>query len=255
MDGMILAAGLGSRLLPVTENVPKALIEVGGMTLLERSVRRLAGAGCDRIVVNVHHRADHILEYLELTARREPTGPGHSFRWHESEIILSLEEVAPLETGGGILHAGRFFRPGCPTLVHNVDVISDIDLPALVCAHQASGAVATLAVSRRDSERYLVFDREGLCGRVDERRGVEEWARLSGAGQQRLGFAGIHVLTAGFPSLIAEVGAFSILTTYLRLAASGHRVLPHDVTGALWLDVGTPERLEAARARMADGAG
>jgi NDP-sugar pyrophosphorylase family protein len=246
---MILAAGLGTRLRPLTDVGPKALVEVGGITLLERTIRRLAETGCDRVVLNLHHHADRVVGYLEEHAQADTDSAARNFRWHGTQVVVSREVDAPLQTGGGILHAAALFRPGEAILVHNVDVISDVDLPGLVETHHSSDAVATLAVSRRDASRYLVFDGRGLCGRVDERTGSEDWARTPGPGQWRAGFAGVHTLSAGFPSLIEETGAFSIVRTYLRLAASGHAVRPYDVTGALWYDVGTPERLAAARAR------
>lgn len=250
MNGMILAAGLGTRLLPLTRKRPKALVQVGGRALLERVLIRLARAGCDLVVINVHHHADMVTRYL---SERATLGEAGWFRWHGTRVALSLEVEAPLDTGGGILHAAPLFRPSEPILVHNVDVISDVDLGRLAAAHRETEADATLAVSRRDTERRLVFDRDGLCGRIDTGKGTEEWARTPAAGAWQAGFAGIHVLSPGFPALIRETGAFSILTTYLRLASEGRRILPSDVTGCQWLDVGTPERLAQARSRIGGG--
>jgi NDP-sugar pyrophosphorylase family protein len=252
---MILAAGLGTRLRPLTADHPKALLDVGGLTLLERAVQRLALAGCDNIVVNVHHHADRIVDHVARRGDLSTDRGGASYRWHGSRITFSREAEAPLDTGGGILNAARLFRPGHAILVHNVDVVSDIDLNRLVAAHRAAGPIATLAVSRREASRYLVFDDEGLCGRVDLRTGAEERVRPSGSGEWRAGFTGIHVLSDRLPALVEETGAFSIVATYLGLAAAGQRILPHDVTGARWIDVGTPERLEAARKEWSARAG
>lgn len=235
MDGMIFAAGLGTRLLPITKGVPKALVEVGGVTLLERTIDRLVRAGCDRIVVNLHHHAERIRSFLAAG-------------WPGTDILLSVEPETPLETGGGLKHAAHLLRGDRTLLLHNVDVISNVDLDALVREHEASGALATLAVNRRPASRLLVFDESGLCGRIDNRTGAEEWTREPSARQWRAGFTGIHAVSPELPGRLTEVGAFSIVRSYLRLAAAGARILPLDVTGDRWMDVGTPERLEAARA-------
>lgn len=250
MDGMIFAAGLGTRLLPLTNRIPKALIEVGGVTLLERTVERLADAGCDRIVVNLHHHADRIAAFVEAecAANGEATGEAEApYRWHGAEIVLSLEEGAPLETGGGLKNARSLFRGDRTILLHNVDVLSSVDLAGLARSHDEADALATLAVNRRTASRYLVFDDSGLCGRVDTRDGSEEWARMPSESRWRAGFTGIQAVSPGILGRLGEEGAFSITRTYLRLAAAGSRVLPHDVTGALWMDIGTPERLDSAR--------
>lgn len=250
LDGMIFAAGLGTRLLPVTNRTPKALIEVGGMTLLERTVERLANSGCDRIVVNLHHHADRIAAFVEVecAANGDATGEaGAPFRWHGAEIVLSFEEGTPLETGGGLKNARSLFRGDRTILLHNVDVLSTVNLVGLARSHDEAHALATLAVNRRTASRYLVFDDSGLCGRVDTRDGTEEWARKPSRSPWRAGFTGIQAVSPGILGQLAEEGAFSITRTYLRLAAAGSRVLAHDVTGARWMDVGTPERLDSAR--------
>ena len=254
MDGMILAAGLGTRLLPLTESVPKALVEVGGMTLLERTLERLAGAGCDRIVINLHHHAELIVDFLKgvCTAADNSTGEVEApFQWHGAAILLSREAEAPLDTGGGLKHARGLFRGDRAILVHNVDVVSGIDLAGLVREHAGSGALATLAVNRRTASRYLVFDGAGLCGRIDTRRAAEEWARTPAEPHWRAGFTGIQALSPGILSQLTEEGVFSILRSYLRLAGEGASILPFDVTGETWMDVGTPARLEAARRTLA----
>jgi len=247
---MIFAAGLGTRLRPLTDRTPKALVEIGGMTLLERTIERLAGAGCDRIVVNVHHHAERISDFLASASSvgTKDTGiAGSPFCWFGADILLSPEVEAPLETGGGLKQASHLFRGDRTILMHNVDVVSSIDLAALVREHEASDALATLAVNRRSASRYLVFDESGLCGRLDSRNGIEEWARSPSETHWRGGFTGIHALSPDILSRLTDRGVFSIMRSYLRLAAAGARILPLDVTGARWMDVGTPERLDAAR--------
>jgi N-acetyl-alpha-D-muramate 1-phosphate uridylyltransferase len=239
---MILAAGLGTRLKALTEHTPKALVTVGGVPMLERVARRLIAAGVDRLIVNVHHHADQIVRFIEA---RDGFGV---------DVRISEEREAALETGGGLLHARPHFRRDAPFFLHNVDVISDLDLGSMYRAHADTAALVTLAVSDRPSSRLLAFDERGLRGRVDARSGRGEWARAAEGETVEWAFAGIHVVSPSFFDQVEEAGAFSILAPYLRLAAEGLRILPYDIGGALWLEVGDPERLDRAR-RMLGGDG
>jgi len=242
MEGMIFAAGLGTRLGAIGQNTPKALIEVGGVTMLERTLRRLAAAGADRIVVNVHHQADRIERFLAE----------HDFG---VETIVSREPEQPLETGGGLAHARARFRADGPILLHNVDVITDADLEAMVAAHERSDALATLAVNERETSRYLLFDEAGLYGREDRRGGLQRHeSRPSRGTPVALAFAGIHVVSAALLDQITERGVFPIMDVYLRLAAAGHRIAPWRSAGTLWLEIGNVERLEAARKALGGAA-
>jgi NDP-sugar pyrophosphorylase family protein len=241
---MILAAGLGTRLMPLTETTPKALVTVGGVSMLERIAIRLIAAGVDRLIVNVHHHADQVARFIEA---RDGFGV---------DVRISREHGAPLETGGGLLFARPHFRLDAPFFLHNVDVISEVPLGAMYRAHADRDALATLAVSDRASSRLLAFDERGLRGRVDTRSGEEEWVREAVGRTVRRAFAGIHVVSPAFFDELVEEGAFSIIPPYLRLAAAGRRILPYDIGGALWLEVGDPQRLERARGlfRRGDGA-
>ena len=234
---MILAAGRGTRLAPLTDDTPKPLIEVGGRTLLEWVARRLVDAGADRLIVNVHGHAERIAAHLEALDLGV-------------EIEISGEVERPLETGGGVLHAAPLFRRAGPFLLHNADIITEIDLRALLAAHRERGALVTLAVHERETSRFLLFDADGLLGWENVATGQSGSARAARGEVRRLAFAGIHAVDPRFLDLIEEQGAFSILDPYLRLAAAGERILPLDVTGSLWLEIGTPERLEAARRAM-----
>ncbi len=238
---MILAAGLGTRLRPITDETPKALVAVDGVPMLERVARHLISAGVDRLIVNVHHHADQVLGFLESRDR------------FGVDVLVSEEAGAPLETGGGLLHARRHFRGDEPFFLHNVDVVSDVPLSHLFRAHVASGALATLAVSDRPASRRLAFDRLGLRGRVDERAGTAEWVREADGETREYGFAGIHVISPSFFELVEERGAFSIMAPYLRLAGAGRPILPYDIGGALWLEMGDPDRLARARRLMESG--
>ena len=238
MDAMILAAGFGTRLGDLTRDTPKALIDVGGVPVLERVARKLIDAGADHLIINVHHHADRIIEFVHS---RDDFGVSVSF---------SREVDAPLETGGGLLHAKPLFRGDGSFLLHNVDVLCDIDLRALYTAHVHSGALATLAVNRRDSSRLLLFDERGLCGRINKGGGGAE-VHTDCGDPVPFAFAGIHAVSAAILDMITERGAFSIIDMYLRLAAAGRSIARYDMGGARWLEIGSPERLAEARRAFA----
>ncbi len=226
--------------------MPKALVTVAGRPLLDWVVDRLALAGVHRIIVNVHHHQERIEAWL---ARRPPGGP---------EIVLSPEPDGPYDTGGGLLHAAWLFREVTPFFVHNVDVLSAIPLAELMAAHVGGAGrggeklLATLAVQERDSSRRLLFDEMGLFGWEgggDDRGGgglVE--ARKPVGAVRAYAFAGIQVVEPRVFRLTERKGVFSLVSLYLDLAAAGYRILPYDVTGIPWIDVGTPSRLRAAEA-------
>lgn len=235
MDAMILAAGVGSRLGAITAQTPKALVHVGGRPVLEHVARRLIAAGADRLIINVHHHADQIVEFV-----RERNGFG-------VEVAFSHEVEAPLETGGGLLKAAPLFRRDAPFFLHNVDVLSDIDLGALYREHIRSGAIATLAVNERETTRYLLFDEHGLCGRFDRRSGNSAEVHAGYGTVRQFAFLGVHVISPALLDRIEESGAFSIIDLYLRLAGAGERIHGYHIGRALWLEIGSPERLEQAR--------
>lgn len=233
MKAMILAAGVGSRLRPLTDTIPKALIEVGGAPMIERVIRRLQMAGVTEIVINLHHHGDQIVEFL-------------ASKKHFGLRIAFTREAVLLDTGGGLKNAASFFDDGAPFFLHNVDVLSAIDLGALWRLHCQAGALATLAVQARASSRALLFDAAGrLCGR-ETPEGVE-WANEPVTSVERLAFTGIHVIDpAIFPRMV-ETGIFSINRSYLRLAGEGEAIVACRVDGQPWYDIGSPEKLERAR--------
>ena len=236
MKAMILAAGLGTRLRPLTDNKPKALVEVGGRTLLEITLTRLRSFGVTELIVNVHHFADMMLAYL-----RERNNFG-------MRVEVSCEDVL-LDTGGGLKKAGWFFLEDAgdePFLLHNVDVISTIDLRQMAGEHKQTGALATLAVRERKSSRQLLFDEHGqLCGRRLGRDSAEEIARPS-ARLTPLAFSGIHVISPRFLKMMDEDGAFSIIETYLRLASAGEKIQAFRADQYYWRDLGRPENIRQA---------
>jgi NDP-sugar pyrophosphorylase family protein len=240
MKAMILAAGLGTRLRPLTENRPKALVEVSGRTLLEITLRRLRAFGIREVIINVHHFAGMILDYLK-------TNDNFGMR-----VEVSHEEVL-LDTGGGLKKAGWFFledssRLDEPFLVHNVDVISTVDLKRMAQFHTENQALATLMVQNRGTSRHLLFDEQlELCGR---QHGPEQRPVLVRSAQQvqALAFSGIHVISPRLLAKMTEDGVFSIISTYLRLAAQGERILAFRADEYDWRDLGTPDSvMQAAR--------
>lgn len=235
MDGLIFCAGRGTRLAPLTDTLPKALVEVGGVPLLEHVARRLVAAGVDRLVLNVCPFADRIEAFV---ASRGGFGV---------PVVFSREAPDPLETGGGLLAAAPQLRRTGPILLHNVDVLTDFPLRDLVAAHARGGGLATLAVSSRPSSRRLLFDDRGLLGRADDGKGTRTTVRAPLGPVVERAFAGVHAIDPRLLDRVEERGVFSIVDVYLRLAAEGEAVLPHAIDGFAWLDVGRPADLARAR--------
>jgi len=234
MKAMILAAGLGTRLRPLTDNRPKALVEVAGRTPLEITLSRLRAFGIREVVVNVHHFADMVVEYLKANDN------------FGMRIEVSREDVL-LDTGGGLKKAAWFFLGGQsqePFLLHNVDVISAIDFGRMVQVHNEHRALATLAVQKRSTSRYLLFDGQNqLCGRRAE--GREELVR-SAPHLRALAFSGIHVISPRLLTMMTEDGVFSIIACYLRLAGQGEKIVGFCADEYEWRDLGRVEDLEQA---------
>jgi NDP-sugar pyrophosphorylase family protein len=235
---MILAAGLGTRLRPLTNDRPKALVEVGGRTMLEIALARLHSFGINDVIVNAHHFAGMIVDYLQA---------------HDNfgmRVEVSREDVL-LDTGGGLKKAAHFFLENPagaaePFVLHNVDVMSDIDLRKMLQSHSDRRALATLAVQQRDTARLLLFDESlQLCGRRPGPGQPDEIVRPAQP-LQRLAFCGIHVISPRLLTLMTEEGAFSIISTYLRLASAGEPILAFRADQYRWRDLGKPADLAQA---------
>ncbi len=243
---MILAAGLGTRLRPLTDERPKALVTVAGRTLLEIALSRLRTFGVSEVIVNVHHFAEMILDYLKANGK------------FGMRIEISREETL-LDTGGGLKKAAWFFLESGtgrdePFILHNVDVISTIDLARMAQFHVEHNALATLAVQERETSRYLLFDaQDQLCGRRAGQDGPLELARPADQ-FQALAFSGIHVLSPQIFAKMHEEGAFSIVQTYLDLAARGEKILAFPADGCYWRDLGRLDNLNEAAKDLARGA-
>jgi NDP-sugar pyrophosphorylase family protein len=241
MKAMILAAGLGTRLRPLTDDRPKALVEINGRTLLEITLSCLHKFGVSEVIINVHHFADMIVDYLK-------TNNNFGMR-----IEISREDIL-LDTGGGLKKAAHFFAGGSirpdssgqePFIVHNVDVLSAIDLQRLVQFHAENQALASLAVQDRKTSRYLLFDDHlQLSGR---RLGNDRPELVGGREHaQSLAFSGIHVISPRLLPMMIEDGAFSIIDTYLRLASQGEKILAFRADEYYWRDLGRPEDVAQA---------
>jgi NDP-sugar pyrophosphorylase family protein len=238
VKAMVLAAGLGTRLRPLTDDRPKALVEVGGRTLLEITLARLRTFGISEVIVNVHHFADKVISFMEA---------------HDNfgmRIEVSREDVL-LDTGGGLRKASWFFLEGAdsnaePFVLHNVDVVSTIDFQRMVAFHSETQALATLAVQQRDSSRQLIFDESSqLCGRRIGRDRNAEMVRPAKETLE-LAFSGIHIVSPRLLSLIAENGVFSIIDCYLRLAGDGEKITAFRADEYYWRDLGKPADLQQA---------
>lgn len=226
MKAMVFAAGLGTRLGELTANQPKALVEIGGEALLSIVLNRLREAGVLDVIINVHHHAGLVERFIE-----ESDGFGLNIKFsHEEEL---------LDTGGGLKNAAWFFDDGRPFLVHNVDVLSDIDLAAMIRTHVESSALVTMAAKKRPTRRALLFDGTGeLCGRVVA--GSDEFVCKPDGSVERLGFCGIHVISPGLFERMTEEGVFPIVETYLRLASENAAIRVHRVDQNRWRDCGRP---------------
>ena len=238
MKAMILAAGLGTRLRPLTDDRPKALVEVAGRTMLEITLTRLRDFGVGEVIINVHHFADMVVDYLK-------SNDNFGMR-----IEVSREDEL-LDTGGGVKKAEWFFLENYnsadqPFILHNVDVISTIDLGRMLKFHGEHQALATMAVQDRETSRHLLFDDHNqLCGRRAGRDGNAELVRSSQRANA-LAFSGIHVISPRLFDMITEEGAFSIISTYLRLSAQAERILAFRADEYSWRDLGRPGNVAQA---------
>jgi N-acetyl-alpha-D-muramate 1-phosphate uridylyltransferase len=231
LKALILAAGLGTRLMPLTASIPKALVNINGVTLLEIAIRKLSGEGFNDIIVNVHHHSEKVIDFLK---NRQFKGVN---------ISISDESSQLLDTGGAIMKARWFLDGNEPFLVHNVDIISDISLQSLLNAHFEIGSLATLSVSDRQTKRYFLFD-DDLClkGWTDTSTGEIRWAGDSAQQTRQLAFNGIHIISPEIFRLVKEEGRFSIIDTYLNLAQDHQifgQIQPHNT----WFDLGKPDQL------------
>jgi NDP-sugar pyrophosphorylase family protein len=240
LKAMVLAAGLGTRLRPLTNDRPKALVKVAGRTMLEITLAHLRAFAIQDVIINVHHYADLVIDSVKSAG---------SFGMH---IEFSREDIL-LDTGGGLKQAAWFLGDNGnsdePFILHNVDIISAIDLKKMVQFHTANNALATLAVQTRKTSRYLLFDSQlQLCGRRTVNEDKTEMVRDLHHAQQitEVAFTGIHVISPRIFPLLTEEGVFSIIPAYLRLAAQGEKIMAFNADGIYWRDLGKPENIQQA---------
>ncbi len=239
MQALLLCAGLGTRLKHLTENTPKALVEVSGKPLIAWNLEKLKKAGFTKVVVNVHHFAQQIKDYL---------------RAHDNfdlDIRISDETEQLLDTGGAIKQAMSFIDTSEPLLVHNVDILTDLDLGEMMEAHRSSKRVATLAVRTRKTSRYLMFEEESmqLTGWTNISTGETKLSRITTLMVANYGFSGVHIVDASLFDFFPEVDVFSIIDVYLKAArTSDVYAFPHEADA--WFDVGKPESIALAEAGM-----
>ncbi len=234
MKAIIFAAGRGSRLGSITETKPKALVEIGGITVLEHAIRKLKNHGINEIIINVHHFADQIEEFLRSRG---------NFNLH---LEISNEREELLETGGGLMKASGFFDDKKPFLAYNVDILTDLDISAMVKYHMASDILVTLAGKKRKTKRYFITDQNNrLCGWKNLNTGE----RIDSFGikgkTESVGYSGISVMDPRIFDLITEKGVFTLTPLFLRLAKE-HRLMVYRHDKDFWTDIGSPDRLKRA---------
>jgi NDP-sugar pyrophosphorylase family protein len=242
MKAMIFAAGLGTRLKPLTDSIPKALVEIGGKTFIEIVIDKLKKAGVTEMVVNVHHFAGLIADYLKSNGN------------FGVDISISDESSQLLDTGGGLKKAAHLLRSNEPIIVHNVDVLSSLDLADVVAFHKKENALATIVARDRQTQRFFLFDRNRqLVGWENRKTGeIKMVAGQKNENATPLAFSGIQIISPELLGLLEEEGKFSIVGSYLRLAANYKIVAYHD-SSPFWMDIGKPEELEKARQLVAEG--
>ncbi|HMN18706.1 MAG: nucleotidyltransferase family protein [Ignavibacteriota bacterium] len=231
MQAMILAAGLGTRLKPLTDDTPKALINVYGRTLLEIAIRNLIEYGFNKIIINVHHHADKIKQFIEANT-------------FAADIFISDETELLLDTGGGIKNALHFFD-NLPVLIHNVDIISNLDLNEFYNYHLSDDSLASLVVSKRVSSRYLLFNEDNiLCGWEDIKKNERIIVRDE-PDYKQLAFNGIHIINPELIKKFPEDKVFSVIKAYL-MAARTEEINAYLCNDIKWIDVGKIDSLQRA---------
>jgi NDP-sugar pyrophosphorylase family protein len=239
MKAMILAAGLGTRLKPLTDHKPKALVDIKGKPLLEWLILRLKARSFNEIIINTHHFADQIESFLK--------------KKNNFNIRIEIShETALLDTGGGIKEASWFFNDGAPFLVHNVDVLTDADYRTAFNYHETENALATLFTRKRKTARYFLFNENNdLIGWESQKSNEIKILNDDYNELNRLSFMGIHIISPQIFNYIEDNGNFSIIDAYLKLA-SEHKIKAFNADHCRWLDLGSKENLEQAKTNFTD---
>jgi len=229
MKAMIFAAGLGTRLHPITLNMPKALVEVRGKALLEHAIDKLVSSGIQEIIINIHHFPDQIKSFIESKKFEVP-------------IQISDERDKLLDTGGGLKKVASFFDSKA-FLLYNVDILTDIDLPEVIKFHKESNAITTLVVRDRKTKRYLLFDKEKtLCGWKNIETGQEIIFKKE-TNLTPLAFSGIHIIEPKVFDLMPESDKFSMIDLYMEIGKH-NPIKAYIDSQSDWVDVGKIEQLK-----------
>jgi len=237
MKAMIFAAGLGKRLGKITENIPKALVDVNGKTALQIAVEKCSAHGFNDIIINVHHFADMVEDEVKRLNKIGNT------------ISVSDEREMLLETGGGLYKAREFFDKS-PFLVYNVDIVSDLDLTIMYKYHLVMKGIATLAVRHRPGNRFYLIDRSGLIrGWRNKATGEQILTKTTTEELSEIAFSGMHIVEPEIFNYMYE-GVYTMTALYLKLAAE-HNINTFRNDEGYWGDVGTPESLEYVRKLLA----
>ena len=237
MKAIIFAAGLGSRLKPLTDHTPKALLKVNGKPLLAHAIEKLQQVGVTEIIVNVHHLAEQVVLWLENN------------HYHGVTFSISDERDLLLDTGGGLKKAAAFFNDDQPFFAYNADILTDLNLSEMMNFHCKHHALATLAVSERATARYLLFDNaKRLKGWTNIKTGETIPQNIDVERLKKTAFSGIHIIDPKLLYLLNKEDAFPIIPEYLRLC-SEHSIIGYDHTGNYWMDMGKPEAFAAERER------
>lgn len=240
MKAFILAAGLGTRLKPLTDIKPKALIEINGITLLELVINRLVKYSFNQIIINVHHHAEQIIKFLKQK------------NYFGIDIAISDERNLLLDTGGGLKKVFYFFNDNQPFLIHNVDILSDIDLSKFYQYHQKQNSIVTLAVQKRKSSRYFLFDDDNnLCGWENVKTSERKIVRQPIGKLSQFAFSGIHIANKEIFDYMPSEDVFSIIDFYLSVA-SDKRISFFDHTDSFLIDLGKKENLSEAEKILAN---
>ncbi len=231
MKAMILSAGLGTRLKPLTNDIPKALVEINGITLLENAIETVSRFGFNDIIINVHHFSEKVKKFI-------------SENNFSANITISDESEQLLDTGGGLKKVSSFFGNE-DFLLYNVDIVSDIDLGKMMLQHKKNNAIVTLAVRKRKSSRYLLFnENKVLCGWRNEKSGEEIIIRKSEK-YYKLAFSGIHIINSKIFELMPTEEKFSIIKLYLDIAKE-NKLQSFDHSNSKWIDAGKINGLKVA---------
>ena len=241
MKAMILCAGSGTRLKPLTDNIPKALVSVGGISMLEHIILKIKAAGFTNIIINIHHFGEQIIDFL---ASKNNFGIA---------IDISDERNYLLDTGGGIKQARYFLQGNEPFLVHNVDIFSNVDLQTMYQSHISSNALATLLVSHHRSERKLLFNKEEkMCGWRNQETGEVKsfFPNFDPFKYLEYSFGGVHVISPYIFHLMDEwTGKFSIINFYLSVCPK-NLIRLYTENGIQIIDAGKPKTLEEAEMKL-----